>query len=53
MEVAIGRGGEYPELGRVTKSLRDQDDNPIGVASDKNPILDTRMYSLQFQDGHT
>ena len=52
MEVAIDRGDEYPELARVIKRLKDNDGNPIGI-SNKNPILDTRMYEVEFQDGHT
>ena len=52
MEVAIDRGDEYPELGKVTKRLKDKDGNPIGTANN-NPILDTRIYDIEFQDGHT
>jgi hypothetical protein len=35
----------------VTKRLRDKDGLPIGVA-DNNPILDTRMYDVEYPDGH-
>ena len=38
-------------LGRVTKRLRDKDGLPIGTAHD-NPILDTRVYEVEFPDGH-
>eukprot|EP00980_Cylindrotheca_fusiformis_P022819 scaffold9803_cov145-Cylindrotheca_fusiformis.AAC.1 len=41
MEVAIDRGGEHPELGRVTKRLKDHRGNPIRTAN-SNPILDSR-----------
>ena len=51
MEVAIPKGDEtHPMLARVTKRLRDKDGLPIGTAHD-NPILDTRMYEVEYQDG--
>ena len=34
------------------KQLKDNQGRPIGIASD-NPILDTRMYEVEYQDGHT
>ena len=37
-------------MGRVTKRLRDADGNPIGRANE-NPILDTREYVVEFDDG--
>jgi hypothetical protein len=52
MELALprsGRGGV--ELGRVTKRLTDKDGLPIGADHD-NPILDTRVYEVEFPDGH-
>ena len=52
MELTIDRGGEQPEFARVKKRLKDKDGRPIGTASD-NPILDTRMYEVEYQDGHT
>ena len=51
MEMAIDRGGEHPEWAKVTKRLRDNEGNPIGRAHD-NPILDTRMYEVEYKDGH-
>jgi hypothetical protein len=36
--------------GRVTARKRDQDGNPVGLAND-NPILDTRSYIVNFDDG--
>jgi hypothetical protein len=36
---------------RVTKRLRDVNGLPIGTAHD-NPILDSRMYDVEYQDGH-
>ena len=52
MDILIDRGDEYPELGRVIKRARNSDGVPIGTAND-NPILDTRMYHIEFQDGHS
>ena len=51
MEVALPRDGEGPELARVIKRLRDKDGIPIGTAND-NPILDSRVYEVEFLDGH-
>lgn len=49
-EVAIDRGSEYPQLARVRKRLKDHRGYPIGTAH-SNPILDTRMYEVEFMDG--
>ena len=51
MEVALPRDSEGPEFARVTKRLRDANGLPIGTAND-NPILDTRMYEVEYADGH-
>ena len=51
MELSLYRQGEGPEFARVTKRLRDKDDKPIGVTHE-NPILDTRMYEVEYVDGH-
>ncbi len=52
MELAIPRGGDDgPEFAKVTKRLRDKDGLPIGTAND-NPVLDTRMYEVEYPDGH-
>jgi hypothetical protein len=51
MELAIPRDSDGPEYARVTKRLRDKDGLPIGMA-DNNPILDTRMYEVEYPDGH-
>ena len=51
MELAIPRDGEGPEYARVTKRLRDKDGLPIGTAN-SNPILDTRMYEVEYPDGY-
>ena len=52
MELALPRDDEGPEFARVTKRLRDAEGRPIGTAHD-NPILDTRIYEVEYQDGHT
>jgi hypothetical protein len=51
MELAIPRDGDGPEFAKVTKRLRDKDGLPIGRANN-NPILDTRMYEVEYPDGH-
>ena len=49
--MALPRDGEGPELARVVKRLRDKNGIPIGTAND-NPILDTRIYEVEYLDGH-
>ena len=51
MEVALPRDDTGPEFARVTKRLRDANGIPIGMAND-NPILDTRIYEVEYLDGH-
>ena len=51
MELAIPRDSDGPEFARVTKRLRDANGLPIGTAND-NPLLDTRIYEVEHQDGH-
>ena len=48
-EISIPRGGNMV-IGRVKSRKRDADGNPIGRA-DANPILDTREYIVEFEDG--
>lgn len=42
--------GDRMAVGRVAKRKRDDDDNPVGRAN-ANPILDTREYVVEFEDG--
>ena len=42
--------GQSLAQGRVLKRVRDSDDNVIGRAN-KNPILDTQGYIVEFEDG--
>ena len=52
MELAsLSQSGGKVEFGRVTKRLREKDGLPIGTAHN-DPILDTRVYEVEFPDGH-
>ena len=51
MEVALPRDTEGPDFARVTKRLKDANDLPIGT-DNENPILDTRVYEVEYVDGH-
>ena len=51
MELALDRHTEGPEFARVTKLLKEKEGRPIGIASEK-PILDTRMYEVEYADGY-
>ena len=51
MELALPRGDNpNPQYAKVTKRLRDADGIPIRTANE-NPILDSRMYEVEYQDG--
>ena len=51
MELDLDRKGEGTEFVRVTKRLKDKDRRTIGTASN-NPILDSLMYKVEYEDGH-
>ena len=52
MELVLPRGdGSEPASARVKKQLRDANGLPIGT-SNENPILDSRVYKVEYQDGH-
>jgi hypothetical protein len=52
MELALPSGdGAQPAFARVTKQLRGANGLLIGTAHD-NPILDSWMYEVEYQDGH-
>ena len=51
-ELALDWGEKLPKHARVKKRLKDNQGQPIGIASD-NPIIDTIMYEVEYQDGHT
>ena len=50
MELVLDRGCETPEYTRVIKRARENDGFPICQAS-TNPILDTRLYEVEYLDG--
>jgi hypothetical protein len=52
MELALPRDGEGPEFARVKKRLRDKNGKPVGRASN-NLITDTRVFEVEYFDGHT
>ena len=51
-ELAFGCGDNSPSFAKVKKRLRDAQGLPIGTAND-NPILDTRMYEVEYLNGFT
>jgi hypothetical protein len=51
MELALDRDGQEPQFARVSKRLKDNSGAPIGQANN-NPILDTRLYEVEYHDGH-
>ena len=51
MELALDRHEDVPEFARVNNRLKDKDGIPIVTAAD-NPILDTRMYEVEYADGY-
>ena len=51
MELAMPRDGDVPEFARVNKCLKDTNGFPIGTAN-RNPVLDTQMYDVQYQYGY-
>ena len=52
MELALPRGdGSEPAFARVKKRLKDANGLPIGT-SNENPIYDSRVYEVEYQDGH-
>ena len=50
MEVALPRDTEGPDFACVTKCIKDANGLPIGTANE-NPILDTRVYEVEYVDG--
>jgi hypothetical protein len=54
MELALPRDGDFedPQLARVARRKRDRNGKPIGKAHN-NPILDTRVFEVEFLDGQT
>jgi hypothetical protein len=53
MELSLPRGQDSTmEFALVLKRKKDSDGNHIGIAND-NPILDSRMYVVEWSDGRT
>ena len=50
MEISMEFSGEEPQHLKVIKRMKDGEGNLIGMAK-TNPILDTRLYKIEFQDG--
>ena len=51
MELVLPQGDSLePRMARVTKRLKDANGIPIGTTDD-NPLLDTRMYEVEYLDG--
>ena len=50
-EISVDQGDVHPVRATVTKRLKDNRGNPIGTAH-PNPIMDSRMYEVEFADGH-
>jgi hypothetical protein len=48
-EVALPKG-DFQFIGKVIGRKRDAEGKPVGRAN-RNPILDTRVYQVEFQDG--
>ena len=51
MELALPRDGGETTFARVTKRLKYANGLPIGT-SHKNTILDTKVYEVEYADGH-
>ena len=51
MELDLPRDGWETTFALVTKRLKDTNGLPIGT-SHENPILDTRVYEVEYADGH-
>mgnify|MGYP003326537431 FL=1 len=52
MELSLPRGDDFsPMNARVIHRQTDENDLPIGKANN-NPLLDTRMYTVEFENGH-
>ena len=50
MALALDSHNNGPEFVRFNKRLKVKIGRPIGIAAD-NPILDTRMYEVEYVDG--
>ena len=46
----MDQSGEESQIAKVVKQMKDNEENPIGM-SNKNQILDTTVYDIEFQNG--
>ena len=51
MQLEIPIYGFGPGFSNMTKCLKDNDRLPIGK-DHNNPIFDTRIYEVEYKDGH-
>ena len=51
MELSLDRHDNGPEFSRVNKRLKGKDGIPI-INAAENPILDTRMYEVEYANGY-
>jgi len=51
LELSLPCGDDGPTFAWVKRRARDSDNQPIGIAHN-NPILDTRMFKVEFDDGY-
>ena len=51
MEVAVPQDTDRPDFACLPKRLKDSNGLPIGKANE-NPIFDTRVYEVEYVDGH-
>ena len=51
MQLALPRDDAGPTFATVQRRIRNSDGNPIGKANN-NPILDSPMFEVEFQDGY-
>ena len=51
MELALARDAGETTFASITKRLKDVNGLPIGT-SHKNPILDTRVYEVEYEERH-
>ena len=51
MELALDRHDHVPESAIVNKILKDKDGRPNVIVAE-NPILDTRIYEVEYADGY-
>ena len=52
IKLTLDQGGEQPEYARVKKQLNKNQGRTIIIVLE-NPIIDTKMYEVEYQDDHT